>query len=286
VQGSRVHVTSGKFQGCSGTVLSKTIGTYVKVKFLPDSSFPDTVATLHINKLEASVIEKQSDLSNIEADARLLKTLFDSYSYRHILLANDTQTRMTSVPFPSQVEPPVETPVESAPSNFCFCGNTGMGKFVECRSEAKCKSVRFFHMSCVGYDESRNTKKQKPFLCQECQKSDRGRGIKEKPNPNHFLEGQQFYRKSYSRHRSPIYSLLYQQPKSPMNIYQPPLSSCPPTSSLPPPPQVPLFPSFPKQPHRIMGPPHRTLSLPPCPKITVRPYWDPNNRPEDKISNL
>lgn len=52
-EGCRVQITNGKFRGCVATVLSKQIGTHIRVKFNPDSPLPGSVVTLHIKKLEA-----------------------------------------------------------------------------------------------------------------------------------------------------------------------------------------------------------------------------------------
>jgi hypothetical protein len=272
--------------------VSKTIGTYVRVKFLQNSPFPDTVATLHINKLEAETsvpIQPNIGEDSAEADVRLLKSLFDSYSYHHVLLTNDMPTQLTSVPFPSE-ELPVEPSVSSA-SGFCHCGNNGTGKFVECEMEAKCKSVRFFHMSCVGYVESLNPKKQKPFRCQACQKADRKRDLPA-TRVNQFSE-MQLNRKNFSRQRSPMYSLLFQtQLQSSTNHFRSQLSfptsnghasrsvMAPTHTSRPasnpqyrhssqsirqsPPPRPPPLPPCPKV-------PFTNSSLPPCPKVSMNP---------------
>lgn len=75
---------------------------------------------------------------------------------------------------PQSSAPPRESTPRSLESSclqsYCICGNRGTGKFVECRSEGKCRSSRFFHMSCVGFVDSPNPAKQKSFVCQECDK--------------------------------------------------------------------------------------------------------------------
>lgn len=107
---------------------------------------------------------------------------------------------------------------------YCICGNRGSGKFVECRSEEKCKSSRFFHMSCVGFLDSSNPTKQKSFICQECDKhlfDSKAKRVRYNVDPSNILYASEIDTSSEfhhlvptNRHRSSLYTHLFQNKRN------------------------------------------------------------------------
>jgi hypothetical protein len=330
-EGSRVHVTSGKFRGCVATVLSKHIGTQIKVKFTSDSPLPGSVMSLHIKKLEAEeFVENEGDTANVESssDQRVADEFCqDPHSSLSPSPSSSSSSRVNEIgsftrdfsefhepleqhrsspqqlvsgtadagrsdqravhkfrqelhssTFPSSsrvneigsfaidfsefhgaLEQHRSSPQHPVSGMFCNCDNSGSGKFIECRSEEHCKGNRFFHMSCVGFIDSPNPKKQKSFFCQEC--------IKNPCDSSRYSDGSHMlnsegvpYSRASNRHRSSMYSLLYQrQPQhqsymhglnAPRYLLQPSNAT---TTITPQSHSPPLF-------------------LPPCPKIPVKSF--------------
>lgn len=189
-----MEIVGGSHMGSSGVVVSKDIGSMVKVKLnssqkrsqpvlvsvanlrlIPDSCVlvkpPETAPVVFRQRVRQSNDHREAPdgqmatsrvLSDLTPVAKIVQTFASSSTQTEpdalepvVIRVGSSSSTSTQTVHPGGMTARFATTIKKMSiSSMCMCLGKGKGKFIECKSESLCEGNRFYHITCVNISET------------------------------------------------------------------------------------------------------------------------------------